>query len=138
MNQNKWQYETVDRVIIGLDWTQLKYAMMEHERGEILLRKEISWDTDQMRKFFHGPVRAFILEELRKTGLLMTADQLKDDFKLMYGPKVSRKNLSGQMVEEPKSTSDYTFDDYLEFLNSINLWCVQNLGFEYPAAEKVE
>ncbi len=138
MKQSKWQFQTVNRVIIGLDWTQLKCAMMEYERGEILIRKEISWDTDQMRKFFHGPVRAFILEELRKTGLLMTAGQLKDDFKLMYGPKVSRKNLSGQMVEEPKSTSDYTFDDYLEFLNSINLWCVQNLGFEYPPAEKVE
>ncbi len=138
MKQNKWQYQTVNKVIVGLDWTQVKYAMMEHERGEILIRKEIDWDTHQMRKYFHGPVRAFVLEELRKTGHLTTADQLKDDFKLMYGPKLSRKNLSGQTVEEPKSTGDYTFDDYVNFLNSINLWCVQNLNCELPPAEKVE
>jgi len=138
MNQNKWQYQTVNKVIVGLDWTQVKYAMMEHERGEILVRKEIDWDVGQMRKFFHGPVRAFILEELRKLGNLTTVDQLKADFKLMYGPKLTRKNLSGQTIEEPKSTSDYTFDDYLDFMNSINLWCVQNLGFEFPPAEKVE
>ena len=138
MKQNKWQYQTVEKVIIGLDWTQLKYAMMEHERGEILIRKEIDWDVGQMRKFFHGPVRAFILEELRKNAFITTADQLKDDFKQMFGPKVSRKNLEGKMIEEPKSTSDYTFDEYLNFLNRINEWCVDKLGYEFPPAEKVE
>ncbi len=142
MKQNKWQYQTVDGVFLDenkpFDFAALKAAMRQHERGELLLRKEINWDTDQMRKFFHGPVRKFILEERRKQGNLMTADQLKDDLKQMYGPKVSRKNLSGMMVEEPKSTGDYTFDDYVDFLNSINLWCIEELGYEFPPAEKVE
>ena len=138
MKQNKWQYQTVSKVIIGLDWTQLKYAMMEHERGEILIRKEINWDTDQMRKYFHGPVRAFVLDEMRKTGFTTTASQIKYDFKEMFGSRVSRVGLDGKTVEEIKSTGDYTFEEYVDFLNRINEWCIDKLGVGLPPAEKVE
>ena len=137
MNQNKFQYETVNKVIIGIDWTAFKYAMMAHQRGEVLIREQINWDTDQMRKYFHGPVRAFILGELRKKPFLTTADQLKRDLKLLFGPKITRVSLSGS-IEEPKSTADYTFKEYLDFLNRINEWCIEKLGFELPPAEMVE
>ena len=90
-----------------------------------------------MRKYFHGPVRAFILEELRKKPFLTTADQLKRDLKQLFGPKVNRVSLSGS-IEEPKSTGDYTFKEYLDFLNRINEWCIEKLGYELPPAEKVE
>jgi len=138
MKRNKFRYQTVKKVIVGLDWTQFKIALMQHERGEIIIRKEIKWDVAQMRKFFHGPVRAFILDELRKVGFITTADQIKKDFKQMFGPKTSRKSLTGKTIEEPKSMADYTFDEYLAILNSINAWCMENLNCELPPAEMVE
>lgn len=138
MKRNKFKYQTVKKVLVGLDWTQLKLALMQHERGEIIIRKEIKWDVAQMRKFFHGPVRAFILAELRKVGFITTADQIKDDFKQMFGPKTSRKTLMGKTIEEPKSTADYSFDEYLAFLNRIDEWCTENLHCELPPAEMVE
>lgn len=138
MRRNKFKYQTVNKVIVGLNWAQFKEAMMAFPRGEIIIRKEINWDVAQMRKFFHGPVRAFILEELRKKGFITTADQLKDDFKLMYGPKFSRVSVSGKTIQEPKSMADYDFDEYFAILNRIKEWCQVNLQCELPPAEEVE
>ncbi|MCH8278331.1 MAG: hypothetical protein IIC12_05305, partial [Proteobacteria bacterium] len=70
MNRNKFKYQTVKGVTVVLDWSQFKTALAQHQRGEIIIRKEINWDVGQMRKFFHGPVRAFILKELRKKGFI--------------------------------------------------------------------
>ncbi len=142
MKRNKFRYQTVNDVFVDgnepFDFAALKLSMKQHQRGELLVRKEIDWDVAQMRKFFHGPVRAFILAELRKVGFVTTADQIKDDFKLMFGPKISHKSLTGKTVEKPKSTADYSFDDYLNFLNRINEWSVEKLKCELPPAEQVE
>lgn len=142
MKRNKFKYQTVKNVFVDgdkpFDFAALKESMKQHQRGELLVRKEIEWDTGRMSRYFHGPVRAFILEELRKKPFLTTADQLKDDFKQMFGPKMSRSTLSGKTVSEPKSTGDYTFDEYLAFLNRINEWCMENLQCELPPAEEVE
>lgn len=138
MKRTKFKYQTVEGETVGLDWAEFGIALTQYKRGEIIIRKEINWDVAQMRKYFHGPVRAFILEELRKKPFLTTVEQLKYDFKLMYGPKFSRVSISGKTIEEPKSTADYTFDEYLAFLNRINEWCMENLHCELPPAEQVE
>ena len=138
MKRNKFKFQTVEGTITGIVWDDFKQAMVQFERGEILIREEVDWDTHQMRKYFHGPVRAFILEELRKTGFNTTADQIKFDFKQMYGPKFNRVGLNGKTMTEPKSTADYNEKEYCEFLNRIDEWSMGKLGCGLPPAEKVE
>lgn len=104
---------------------------------EMILRKKIRWDVKQMRNYFHGPVRDFILAELRKEPFITTKTRLKEDLKTMYGPETERMSIGG-LIREPKSTSEYTFDEYTSFLNRINEWCIERLGRELPTAEEVE
>ncbi len=138
MKRNKFKFQTVEGTITGIEWAEFKQAMVQFERGEILIREEVEWDTDQMRKYFHGPVRAFILEELRKTGFNTTADQIKFDLKQMYGPKYNRVGLNGKTTTEPKSMADYSEKEYCDILNRTDEWCMDKLGCGLPPAESVE
>ena len=137
MKRNKWQYTTVHRTIQGLDFNELKTAMLEYEEGELLLRKKINWDVAQMRKFFHGPVRAFIEELERKRGSSKGKEEIKADLKEIYGPR-EKRTLGGKEFTFLKSTGDYDFDEYLKFLCDIDAFCMENYECGLPPAEQVE
>ena len=100
---------------------------------EILIRPEIRWDVSQMRKYFHGPVIGFIMNEFKKLGHVYTKDEIKEYLKGSFGPK---KEMQGEWF--PKSTSAYDFDTYRDFLKNINDWSISVFGYELPSPEEVE
>ena len=137
MKRNKWQYRTVNRTVQDMDWDEFKLAMLDYEEGEILLRKKICWNTAQMRKYFHGPVLAFVEAQERGRGLSDGQKVIKRKLKQIYGPSETRC-LADKLITSLKSTGDYTFDEYTKFLNDIDAFCMDNYGCGIPPAEKVE
>jgi len=100
-----------------------------------ILFPKIKWNTDQMRKYFHGPVLKFILGELRKKPYFTTKDQLKDDFKKMFGPKTEKRDLKGDYI--PLSTAEYSADEYQDLIKRIDEWCMEKLNTRVPTIEEV-
>jgi len=97
---------------------------------DIILRPRIKWDVAQMRKYFHGPVRDFIVCQFKELGLIYTKTQVKDYLKGKFG-----------LIDErgfAESTATYDFKTYTEFLNNINFWCIETFECELPVAEQVE
>lgn len=137
MKRNKWQYKTVSRTVQDFNWDEFKLAMLDYEEGEVLLRKKIDWDVTQMRKYFHGPVLVFVEVQERQRGVSKGKQELKSQFKIIYGPYEDFA-LGGKMYSGPKSTADYTFDEYVKFLNDIDAFCMEHYGCGIPPAEQVE
>ena len=137
MKRNKWQYQTINRVVVGMDWDEFKLRMLDYPEGEILLRKKIDWDVTQMRKYFYGPVLEFVEAQERGRGMSTGKQELKSRFKVVYGP-YETFGLGKKVFNGPKSTGDYTFDEYVKFLNDIDAFCMDNYGCGIPPAEKVE
>ncbi len=137
MKRNKWQYRTIANTVQDFDWDEFKLAMLDHAEGEVLLRKKIEWDVTQMRKYLHGPVRAFIEAQERSRGSSKGKEEIKSDLKQIYGPYEDRM-LGRKIVRGPKPTADYTFAEYTKFLNDIDAFCMENYGCGIPPAEKVE
>ena len=90
-----------------------------------------------MRKYFHGPIRAFIEAQERNRGSSKGKEEIKSDLKQIYGPRVDRM-IGKKIVTVPKSTGDYTFDDYVKFINDIDAFCMDNYGCGIPPAEQVD
>ncbi len=137
MKRNKWQYQTVSRVIVGMDWDEFKLAMLDFAEGEILLRKKIDWDVAQMRKYFHGPIRNFVEAQERQRGSSKGVEEIKADLKQIYGPKEDRM-IGKKIVRADKSMGEYTFDEYVKFINDVDAFCMENYQCGIPPAEKVE
>ncbi|KKK66188.1 hypothetical protein LCGC14_2966600 [marine sediment metagenome] len=104
---------------------------------EVLIRKAIKWDTDQMRKYFHGPVLEFVEGCERNQGRSTSKAQLKIDIKTLYGP-MEDAIVGTKKIQVLKSTGDYTFDEYKNFLNNINAFSMENYNCEIPPAEQVD
>ncbi len=104
---------------------------------EVLIRKAIKWDTDQMRKYFHGPVLEFVEGCERNQGRSTSKAQIKIELKTLYGP-MEEKTIGTKIIQILKSTADYTFDEYCKFLKDINAFCMENYQCEIPPAEQVE
>ena len=137
MKRNKWQYQTVHRTVQGFDWDEFKLAMLDFEEGEVLLRKKIEWDVTQMRKYFHGPVLAFVEAQERQQGSSKGKEEIKSHLKIIFGPYEDYM-FAGKLVNGPKSTANYTFAEYTKFLNDIDAFCMDNYGCGIPPAEQVE
>ena len=137
MKRNKWQYRTVSRTVQDFDWDEFKLAMLDYEEGEVLLRKKIEWDVAQMRKYFHGPIRDFVEAQERQRGSSKGKAEIKSDFKQIYGP-TEIKAIGNKIWTGPKSMANYTFDEYVKFLNDIDAFCMEYYGCGIPPAEKVE
>jgi len=103
---------------------------------EILIRKAVKWDTDQMRKYFHGPVLEMVEGCERNQGRSTSKNQLKIDLKTLYGP-MEDTVVGTKTIRVLKSTADYTFDEYRDFLKNINAFCIENYQCEIPPAEQV-
>ena len=104
---------------------------------EIIVRKAVKWDVARMRKYFHGPVLGFIVEQFKITGNVFGKTEVKEFLKKEFGQSyiVSMASVSRCFL---RSTSSYTFEDYTKFLNDINAWCIECFGYELPPSDEVE
>ncbi len=142
---HKFTFKVFNKQETDFDWVrfgQVKNALPDGDY-ELILREKPTWDTDQMRKYFHGPVLKFIQEQFKKCGYMFGKNDIKENLKSDFGPHVKMKaddhakyfRNSGGMV---KSTSEYDFKTYTQFLNDINAWCIECFECGLPIAEEVD
>lgn len=136
---HKFKFTKLSGTIIMADAVRERRSALLRSLGdgdyEILIRPELKWDTDQMRKYFHGPVLKFIVEQFKVLGHIYTRDEIKECMKRLFGPGQFVKELNTHI---PKSTAEYDFATYTKFLKDINDWCIEVFQFELPTAEEVE
>lgn len=99
---------------------------------EDIVRAEIKWDTDQMRKYFHGPVLKFVVEQFKVLGYAYGKEDVKHYLKDLCGLRTANK------FNMLKSTSEYDFKTYVKFLNDINAWCITIFECELPPSDEVD
>ena len=61
----------------------------------------------------------------------------KEDFKNMFGEKVEVQTLNG-ITHQPKSMSEYSFDDYKQIILDIKNWCMEKLQVKLPSEDEIE
>ena len=143
MLRTKFQGEYKDGRLIA-DWNldDVQKTMRHTVKFDLIIRPTPEWTTEQMRKYFHGPVRQFFVENWRELGVNKTKDDVKYELKKDYGAKqdktVLRKDGTTRVVEELKSTGDYTKAEYIELLRGANIFSIEWFSSELPPAEKVE
>jgi hypothetical protein len=115
----------------------LKGRLKEGVDYEMVIREKPRWDTDAMRKYFHGPVLKFVNEQFKGVGCIYSKDELKSFLKASFGPY--QDVPTGKVkIHIPKSTSEYDFKTYTQFLKDIDSWCMDCFGAGLPLAEEVE
>lgn len=134
----KFQFKVISRQMIDMDWERFKELKGGLPDGdyELIVRKQISWDVAQMRKYFHGPALGFIVDQFRRLGSSVSKNQVKEYLKGEFGPdrEVSHPNIPAM----PESMANYDFETYKDFLTKVNCWCVECFQCELPPAEEVE
>jgi hypothetical protein len=136
---NKFPFQ-VQNKIMNIDWTKFKLVTANLKEGvdyELVIREKPRWDTDQMRKYFHGPVLKFIQEQFKVLGYVYGKNEIKEFLKKSFGDKRG-STINRKTMFFDKSTSEYDFETYTKFLNDINAWCIECFQCELPLAEEVE
>lgn len=135
---HKFQYKICNGQMVDMDWERFRQLKSSQPDGEyeILVRKQVNWDTDQMRKYFHGPALGFIVDQFRRLGSSVSKSQAKEYLKCEFGPALDIAH--GAIPSLPQSMSEYDFDTYKQFLTNVNAWCVECFECELPPAEQVE
>lgn len=97
---------------------------------ELLLREEVKWDTDQMRKYFHVLCKKFFKPIFKQKGTPYGEREIKAFFKYKYGPVDD--------MGVPESTSTYDFKTYTDFISDLNAWSIEHFECELPAHTEIE
>lgn len=137
MKQNRFPFKCYENHVIDMDWTPVKKLMFEFGEGEMVIRKKIEWDYEQMRKYLHGPVTKFMIQQFAGQGTSFSTTGmhkwLRDEF-LPGTPK----EVGGKLIPQPVSSENIGRDGYVLWLNGINEWAMDNFGCGIPPAEQVE
>ncbi len=138
MKRNKWQYKTVNRTVQDMDWDEFKLAMLDFEEGEILLRKKIEWDVEQMRNFVHGPITNFMIAMFKQQNrMTFTVKEMHRWLRESFLPGTS-KEVGGVLIPQPVSSELLGYDGYHQWINNMNDWCQDAWQCDLPPAEQVE
>lgn len=105
---------------------------------EWILREKPTWDVDKMRRFLHGPVLKFLVEQFKALGHVISKDEAKHWVKERFGPTKEVKLGAGSTLTVPKSTSEWDFETYKGVLKNLNEWCANYMNCELPTAEEIE
>lgn len=137
---HKFRFRIFSHQMLDLDNARFKQVCSGLKDGdyELILRPKPNWDTDQMRKYFHGPVLKHFMDGYRNLGINMNKPAMKDELKGKYGARVITGIGHGKTIVTVKSTADYTTEDYKELLKGANLLSIDHLECELPPAEQVE
>ena len=137
---HKFKFRIFSRQMLDLDNARFKQVCRGLPDGdyELILRPAMNWDTDQMRKYFHGPVLKHFMDGYRNLGINISKPDMKHELKYRYGVAVDKVVATGKYMSELKSTSEYTKDEYKELLKGANLLSIDHLECELPPSEQVE
>jgi len=136
---HKFPFRIFSHQLLDLDNARFKQVSGGLPNGdyELIIRPKPNWNTEQMRKFFHGPVRDFIRAKERESGSVKSREEVKSDLKLIYGPRVDKK-IGDKVVQVCKSTGDFTYKEYTQFLKDIDAFCQHNYEEGLPLCEEVD
>ena len=137
MYRTKFQFKCSEHQVIDMAWTEFKHAMLKTGEGEILVRKKIDWDYAQMRKYLHGPVTKFMIEQFAGIGTAFTTAGMHKWLRDEFLPGIP-KTVGGKLIPQPVSSESIGRDGYTTWLKNINNWCKDNFNCELPAIEEVE
>jgi hypothetical protein len=97
----------------------------------ITIAKAIKRRSHAQNRFMHGPfLTAFRLMH-HDAGLNHTEAESKDAFKRSFGPTVCIELADGTIIQEPKSTAEYTTLEAETAMERARAWAA-GLGYELP------
>lgn len=137
MNQTVFPFKSLENNCFDTDWTSIKKRMIEFRDGEIIIRKKIKWDYDQMRKYLHGPVSKFMIVQFAGQGTAFSMTGMHKWLRDEFLPGIP-KEIGGKLIPQPVSSETIGRDGYVLWLNRINEWAMDNFGCGIPPAEQVE
>lgn len=134
MIRNKFKGQYIGGMLQA-DWNfdDLKMTMREYGGFEIIIRKPIEWNVEQMRKFLHGPVLDFLRNQLRELGIVFTKDEAKVWVKEQFLDKEEKNGISFL-----KSTASLDRASYIRLLKDINEFCQDRFGCGLPEPDKID
>ena len=116
-----------------MDWDELKVSMRQFSDGEIIVREKIEWNTENMRKFLHGPVIRFLREQFKEKGTIKSKDDVKNWVKDEFLERVRENGFSFL-----RPTASLSRAEYIVLLKDIDAWCQEWFGCGIPEPEKIE
>ena len=119
--------ETRDRLI---DFTR---SIKKGEKMELIIRKEISWDTSRMRRYFEGPVVDFVRDRFADIGVPYGKGDLREALKYKF---LGCTEEHGMKV--PISTTSLTRPKWIEFLKDIDAYCMDEFGCGLPETDHAD
>jgi len=117
-------------------------TLKEGQELELIIRKAISWDTLQMRRYFEGPVVSFIQECENHRGNAVGKGEIREGLKAkflgwtepnVFGVKCA---VSTKTLDEADGISPR--EKWKDFLRQINYWCMDEYGYGLPSPDSVD
>ena len=104
---------------------------------EVIVRKKLPWDISRMRKFFEGPVCAFVLAKINERRIegnerILNKVDVREGLKALYIGTV--EIFGGRFIAHSTTTLDYK--SWVQFLKNIDEYCIENFGQGLPEAEE--
>ena len=139
MIRNKFKGQYVGGMLQA-DWNfdDLKMTMRELGSFELVARKPIEWNVDQMRKFVHGPVTKFMIQQHKNRGEVYTIPQMHQKLRDDFLPYEEVKTSTNRIIVRPVSSESIGRDGYKQWLTDINDFCMAELNCELPTADEIE
>jgi hypothetical protein len=104
---------------------------------EVIVRKKMPWDTNRMRKYFEGPVCAFVKDKINERMIeqntpTYTKISIREGLKaLCLG---TEERIGGQQIAISTTTLDHK--GWVQFLKGIDDYCIETFQQGIPEAEE--
>ena len=102
-----------------------QFKMFEGLRVTVKIEKQATKWTDQQRKFLFGAVYPFVADLLE-----LTVDEARSGLKGLY--LFERHGV----MKVLRSEKDLSIEEYAEYLDRIDVFCVDHFGINIPEPEK--
>lgn len=118
-------------------------SLKDGEKMELIIRKKVSWDTEQMKKFFEGPVVDFVQAQYADKGMAFSTSAVREGLlgKFLGWTEVNafgqRYALSRTTLDEPKSGKS-SRERWIKFLKDIDNSCMDTFGYGLPSADDTD
>ncbi len=110
------------------------------KKMEIIIREAPDWTTDQMKKYFEGPVVSFVQDCYAHRGIALGEGVIREGLKAKFigwtEPNVfgQRFALSRTELDKPKDGKS-SRERWIKFLKDISDYCKDEFHLELPSAD---
>ena len=130
----KWTFKKNSKEnAFGINWMSVSAWMEYQDEGddlEIIIRKKIDWNVEQMRKYFEGPCVDFVKGMMANDGNAYSKPEVREWLKR----KFVGLDANGFLI----STTTLPRDKFHSLLNDINNFCMDKWGCGLPSPDRVD